>query len=144
VRFWLDERLTAKEITPIAWNTPGRMKEKMCEDDPRKELSTATPRRTTAATITIIETRAELVSTLELGFNSSRLTERGRFGQFDNVPVQTERKGDGDGDEDDDGIPIDEQLQASMLTQGREDVGDDMRYGVACIQSVDASSNHPG
>lgn len=49
---------TAKEITPIASNTPGRMKEKMWVEEPFSDESTATPRSTTAVTMIIIDTSA--------------------------------------------------------------------------------------
>jgi hypothetical protein len=49
---------TAKLITPIASNTPDRIRETACNGGPLNSGSTAAPRRTTVVTIMHIDTRA--------------------------------------------------------------------------------------
>ena len=53
--------LTAKEMTPIVSKTPGRIRVKMCEDEPRSDESIATLRKTTEDTMIVIDIRAEKV-----------------------------------------------------------------------------------
>jgi hypothetical protein len=55
-------KLTAKLITPIAENTPGRTNEKTCFASPLSAGSTATPRSTTDVTMIPIDTSAASIS----------------------------------------------------------------------------------
>jgi hypothetical protein len=75
-------RLTAKEITPIAEKTPGRMNEKIWDDEPLSSGSTAAPRKTTEKTMIIMETIAvwHAVSTETRTLEVRRGTERTKAG----------------------------------------------------------------
>jgi len=57
---WPKRRLTANEITPIAWNTPGFINENTSRELPRNAGSTAAPLKITEDTMTIIETSAKV------------------------------------------------------------------------------------
>jgi hypothetical protein len=84
---------TAKLMTPIASKTPGRMIEKTCSDDPLNDGSTATPRKTTEVTMTIIETKAAPVSRATF---VARLTEARALRQLHDITMQTQWEGDCD------------------------------------------------
>ena len=62
---------------------------------------------------------------------SFQLTKAGALGQFDDVSMQTEWKGDGNGTEDDDDSTVNQEAQDGMLGQGRDKVRDDMGNRVA-------------